>query len=217
MAGTAKQVDFLLGNMFGNSSSEDFDGKLLAAGTVEFRNPGLTTKKTIWDDKDKAVEATNPVVLDSYGNAEVFADGFYDLVVKDSDGNSINTPDSLHFSTSTSPVFAVNSISAGITTSTTGQIIYADTTTGGDFTITLQTAASIGGESFVFVNTGTGVLTIDGNGSETIGGETTITLSNKDEAAQIWSDGTNWKSLNVEYATGSPPVQASAHSMGIIF
>lgn len=66
-----------------------------------------------------------------------------------------------------------------------------------DFTFTLPTAASAfdgdydAGNIYNLKNTGTGTLTIDGNGSEEIDGETTVELI-QDETITIQSDGSDW-------------------------
>ena len=49
--------------------------------------------------------------------------------------------------------------------------------TSGTFTVTLPTAAGITGKQFVIKNSGTGVITVDGNGTETIDGSLTFILS----------------------------------------
>lgn len=60
------------------------------------------------------------------------------------------------------------------------------------FTLTLLTAATAGSQFVVMiVNTGTGVITVDGAGSETINGETTYALQPQDSVL-ITSDGSNW-------------------------
>jgi hypothetical protein len=61
-------------------------------------------------------------------------------------------------------------------------------------TFNLPTAASCQGHEFTFVKTDSGVntVTIDGNGSETINGATTQTLSNQYDSMTIWSDGDEW-------------------------
>lgn len=45
--------------------------------------PNSDIPKTTWLDTDKAVENTNPILLDSAGEADIFLDGLYRVVVKD--------------------------------------------------------------------------------------------------------------------------------------
>lgn len=64
--------------------------------------------------------------------------------------------------------------------------------TSGTFTVTLPTAVGIEGQYFVVKNSGTGVITIDADGSETIDGATGKTLSVQYESMTVVSNGSNW-------------------------
>lgn len=61
----------------------------------------------------------------------------------------------------------------------------------GTFTVSLPTASGITGKLYVIKNSGTGVITVDPNGSETIDGSTTKTLTQYNTLS-IQSNGTNW-------------------------
>jgi microcystin-dependent protein len=67
----------------------DQNGKPLTSGTVEFYEPGNTTRKTTWQDSAKSVPNANPVVLDAAGRALVWGDGSYRQVVKDRNGGLV--------------------------------------------------------------------------------------------------------------------------------
>lgn len=60
------------------------------------------------------------------------------------------------------------------------------------FTLTLPTAIGRTGKVFYIKNINFAAVTIDGNGSETIDGETTLVLSQKNQSVIISSDGANW-------------------------
>jgi len=64
----------------------------------------------------------------------------------------------------------------------------------GTFTITLPTAVGITGRIYNIKNTGTGIITVDGNGSELIDGELTQ-LVHQWENLQIQSTGAGWIAL----------------------
>jgi hypothetical protein len=66
--------------------------------------------------------------------------------------------------------------------------------TGGTFTIVLYTAVGNAGRVLNFKNGGTGLITIDANGSETIDAQLTRTLGNLEDLI-IESDGANWNIL----------------------
>ena len=62
----------------------------------------------------------------------------------------------------------------------------------GTFTVSLPTASGISGRIYHIKNVGTGTITIDPDGTETIDGELTQTL-NAWESISIYSGGTNWR------------------------
>jgi hypothetical protein len=78
--------------------------------------------------------------------------------------------------------------SATYTITATDHIIEA---TANSFTITLPTAVGIGGQQFVIKNSGAGVVTVDGDGTETMDGNLTVIL-NQYEGITVASNGTNW-------------------------
>ena len=66
-------------------------GAVMAAGTINFYTPGTTSAKTLWEDNAKSTEASNPQTLDSSGRWDsggLFFEGLYDVLVKDSAGNT---------------------------------------------------------------------------------------------------------------------------------
>lgn len=60
-----------------------------------------------------------------------------------------------------------------------------------DVTVTLPTAVGIQGREYEVKHSGTGVVTVDADGTETIDGSLTQTLSQYDPM-KIMSNGTNW-------------------------
>ena len=75
---TARQVSLVANSIFGT------DGKILASGKVYFYKVGTTTLKDVWVDGNKTTVSANPVILDARGTAEVYGDGEYRVVIKDS-------------------------------------------------------------------------------------------------------------------------------------
>jgi len=82
----------------------------------------------------------------------------------------------------------VDNISSTTTLTTEAHLVNCTANT---FTIDLPTAVGIGGQEYIIKNSGSGTITIDPNGAETIDGGTTGTLSPGD-AVTIVSTGTNW-------------------------
>ena len=74
------------------------------------------------------------------------------------------------------------------------------------FTLTLLPAATAAA-NFVFgvKNTGSGTITIDGDGSETIDGATTLALDTQYEAVELICDGSNWHVVSNKEPTATLP------------
>jgi len=77
-------------------------------------------------------------------------------------------------------------------TATTNDDYFINITTG-TFTLNLPTAATPYGQVYVIKNSGTGTITVDPNGSQTIDGATTFTMNVQNGSITIIGDGTNWK------------------------
>jgi hypothetical protein len=63
--------------------------------------------------------------------------------------------------------------------------------TGNSFTINLPSAVGISGQTYEIKNSGSGVVVVDANGSQTIDGALTKTL-NQYDSLFITSNGSNW-------------------------
>jgi hypothetical protein len=67
----------------------DINGKPLVNGTVGMYFPATLVKKSTWQDQDETVLNTNPIVLDSRGQATIWGGGSYRQILKDATGNLI--------------------------------------------------------------------------------------------------------------------------------
>lgn len=65
----------------GKQTFTNSNGTPLAAGRVGFYVPGTLTPKTTWQDANRSVANTNPVVLDSAGRAIIYGTGCYRQIV----------------------------------------------------------------------------------------------------------------------------------------
>ncbi|UKH48608.1 hypothetical protein [Vibrio phage vB_ValP_FGH] len=71
----------------------DRNGKPLAFGKVYTYQARTNNPKATYQSEDGIVENTNPVILNGEGYANIYLDGSYKVVVKDSDDNEIWTAD----------------------------------------------------------------------------------------------------------------------------
>lgn len=86
---TAVQVESIWNGLTDNS------GQPLAAGKVYTYSAGTTTPVSLYTSSDKSTSATNPLVLDGNGKAQVWADGRYKFVVKTAADVTLYTLDNL--------------------------------------------------------------------------------------------------------------------------
>lgn len=94
---------------------------------------------------------------------------------------------------------------ANYTATTADKIIPCDTNTSGAFTVTLYAATGNAGRTIKIIKTtsDTNVLTIDGNGSETINGSTTYKIADQYEFVELVCDGSNWLVVAKDIGKGS--------------
>jgi len=83
---------------------------------------------------------------------------------------------------------SLRNVSATDTFATANETINCTANT---FTVNLPTAVGIQGTTYILVNSGTGVITLDPNGTETINGSLTINLTQY-ITRTVQSDGANW-------------------------
>lgn len=86
---TAVQVEALWNGLTDNN------GDPLGGGKVYTYSAGTTTPASLYTSSDKVSSATNPIILDGYGRAQVWADGRYKFVVKTSADVTLYTLDNL--------------------------------------------------------------------------------------------------------------------------
>lgn len=90
MATYAKSMDVLLNQLRSALGS-------LIAGSVTFYEPGSTTLAAVYMDRGKQEQAANPYTLSADGQAELFGDGLYRVVLKNAADVTIYDWDNLEF------------------------------------------------------------------------------------------------------------------------
>lgn len=88
----------------------------------------------------------------------------------------------------TTPTFSLRNVTATTIFATASETVNC---LSGSFTVDLPTAVGIQGTRYTLVNSGIGVITLDGNGTETINGNATIALSQY-VSRTVQSNGTSW-------------------------
>lgn len=86
MATEATLFDFINTGVLGDA------GEILSAGVIYFYEPGTTTAKNAYTEKEKT-NAIQSLTLDADGRGVAYGDGTYKIVVKDSDGAEVFTLD----------------------------------------------------------------------------------------------------------------------------
>lgn len=163
----------------------DSSGNILSDGTVYFYDAGTTTPKNVWTEKEKTNAYTSRT-LGSDGTIQVYGDGIYRILIKDSDGTTVHDWDNIKIKANT---FSILQKSATYTVTPDDDFILVDTD-GGDVTINLQTVDDF--EYPVNIkNIGSNDVIIDPDGSETIDGSATVTIGEDNQSITIIPDTTS--------------------------
>lgn len=185
----------------GHQQFFDANGDPLASGTLETYAAGTSTPKATTSDADGLVDNPTTITLNASGRPSVSGNevslflkaGGYKFVLKNSSGTTIWTADNI-VGVSTGPT-VLSKTSAYVVTTTDGDdvLILVDATAGA-VTITLYAVAGNAGKrvTVMKVDSSANTVTIDGNGSETINGATTLTLANQYELAALETNGSAW-------------------------
>lgn len=171
-------------------------GSPVSAGTVNFYAAGTTTAKNAWTAKDKTGAITS-ATLDTAGQYQAYGDGEYKLVIKDSAGTTLYTWDNLRIQY---PNYALVSKAATYEVAPDDDFVLVDTSSG-NITITLETAANFT-HPVTIKNIGANNAVLDPDGTETIDGDSTHTLSSQYESTRLVSDGSNW-SKTIDFPTAT--------------
>ena len=115
------------------------------------------------------------------------------VVVRDGSGG-INVANVAASSIANSGPVAVSLISRTANYTAAGETVILCDATSGNITITLPAASGVSGRLYVVKKTdaSANTVTIDGSGSETIDGATTVALASQHHYRGIVSNGSNW-------------------------
>lgn len=189
----------------------DDNGDPEAGAKLKFYDAGTSTPRTVYTDSGLSANASTVITCDSSGVPQVSSvdvcaytnTSDYKVVITDSDDNVLITVDNLkgaldtsgYLTTASSLTMDVGTKSSNYTVvaGDLGTVLNCDAS-GGGFTITLLAAAGNDGATIAVRKTdsSTNVVTIDGNGAETINGSTTLGLTAQYSSVLLVCDGSDW-------------------------
>ncbi len=190
---------------FWHKGTTMFDGSNIAAGYQLFQYvAGTTTKANTYTDAAKGTPNSNPMTLNADGrlDQDVYIDQSMKFVLATvaagdpPTGSEWTVDNALSLEQLWTTVTKTSNYQT--VESDRDKLIRADATSGA-ITITLLPAASAGDGFMIAVkktdSSGNAVV-IEGNSSETIDGQLTLSLSNQNEVAMLISNGTLWNVVN---------------------
>jgi hypothetical protein len=202
MGTRAVQIEALLNGLV------DKSGEMLSAGLVYTYEAGTSTVKTCWSDSGKTTEASNPIVLDAYGRAQIYGDGLYKLVVKDSDETTLYTWDNVKLQANT---FSVVAKIADYEVDPDDDLVLVDCTSGA-VTISFATVSEYSHPVTVQkTDSGTNAITVNPYSTETVDGEATITIDEQYCSIVFYPGSATW-TTNRGYATLAATATEADHA-----
>lgn len=178
----------------------DSNGDPISGAKLQFDLTQTATPKDTYSDAAKTTPNLNPVVADSAGRfGDIFMDidAAYKVTFTDAADVVIKTRDPVH-PTRANPVPSITTSAKTtnytVLTTDKGFIILVDASSGA-VTVTLPAAATAADGFYVYVlKTDSSVIavTVDGDGAETIDGQTTFALGNQHDSALFVTNATAW-------------------------
>lgn len=169
----------------------DINGFPLVGGFVYSYIPGTLVLKNTWQNAAQTILNTNPIVLDSRGQALIYGAGTYRQIVEDSLSNLIW--DELTYSQTGSNgsgglTKTITHSQSPYTLQATDGVLLCDVSSGA-ITINLLAATAYGAElSIKIKGSATNVVTVTPNGADVIDGAPNYVLNFSNQSITIVSD-----------------------------
>jgi len=185
----ALQIDLLLAPVIDYRS-----GDVASGYSVYFYAAGTTTAKNVWTEKEKTNAYTSRT-LGSNGTVQVYGDGVYKIVIKDTEAATVYTWDNVKCQANT---FTVQSKANTYTATADDDMILVDTTAG-DVTINIATVTDFTHPLLIKRTAGANNVIINPYLTQPVDGEPTLTLTANDDSAMLYPDvvGEAWYLANI--------------------
>jgi hypothetical protein len=185
----AIQFEFLLAGLRDPDTHEPLTG-----GSVEFYATGTSTPKNVWTEEAKT-NAYTTYTLDTNGVAELFGDGNYKVVVKDSSGAIEYTFDLVK---SQSNEFIITTVTSAAVTVTPDNDAILGNTSGNSITLNLEDIATFSHPIFVKKTSASNTLTVDPYSTQLIDGSSTYAMTGDGESCVLMpdNDAGQWRIAN---------------------
>ncbi len=203
----------------------DDNADALAGGKVYTYEAGTSNNKITYTSSDESTPNSNPIILDASGRADVWLDsGTYKFVLKTSDDATVDTVDNITGGSAISG-YGLTVFNKTTNTSVTTAYLNSVIECTGTFTLSLLDVASAVGEGgFIFTvkNAGSGVITVNPDGSELIDGVSSKDIQPDGSLNVVLDvDDLAWVTTNENYGTTNTKTMtftgANTHSGGDSF
>jgi len=180
------------------------DASSVAVGwKLNFYSTGTTTRKDTFSDVLLTTANTNPVIADSAGRfGDIFLEsGTYKVTLTDASDLEIWSAENVDGAVGSSGAVETKTIDYSISVDDSTKVIQGDASSGA-ITITLLAAATAGDGFEITVkksDSSVNAVTVDGNGSETIDGAATVSLTQQYRSVTLRCDGSNWHTVSTAF------------------
>jgi hypothetical protein len=174
----------------------DNSGNPLSSGTLTTYLAGTSTLRATYTDNTLGTPNSTTITLNSRGESatDIWLDGAYKFVLKDSSGSTIWTVDNVIGTGVTLPSTVSKTSNYTVTTLDNNKLLLVDASSGA-VTISLLSAATAGSGFTLTIkktDSSANAVIVDGNASETIDSALTFALKGQNDGIQIMSNGANW-------------------------